>query len=48
MLHGLSATCSLSKYVLFLDDDVALHEESIGNMVKKIESNPNIFLVTGE
>lgn len=47
MIHGVSLVSPASKYVLFLDDDVALHEESIASMVGKIERDQNIFLVTG-
>ncbi|GMH45669.1 hypothetical protein BSKO_13632 [Bryopsis sp. KO-2023] len=47
MLHGLSTTSSTSKYVIFLDDDVALHSRSASILVDEIENDESVFLVTG-
>lgn len=47
MLHGLSTSKSTSKYILFLDNDIALYEKSISKMVTVLEENNHIFAVTG-
>jgi GT2 family glycosyltransferase len=34
-------------YVLFLDDDVALHPGTIGRLADELEKDPSAFMATG-
>ena len=48
MLAGVDACDARSTYVLFLDDDVRLHRNTIGSLVSSMEANsPEMFLSNG-
>ena len=48
MLAGLEGSDEDSTYVLFLDDDVRLHRNTIGSLVSSMEANqPKMFLTNG-
>ncbi|KAG6548219.1 hypothetical protein Mapa_010270 [Marchantia paleacea] len=46
-LAGVEAMHKDTKYVLFLDDDVRIHPGTIGSVVRDMEENPKIFVLTG-
>ena len=48
MLAGLEGSDEDSTYVLFLDDDVRLHRNTVGSLVSSMEANqPKMFLTNG-
>ncbi len=43
----MDAASAGSSYVLFLDDDVALHQEAAAMLVAAMEQEPGLFMCTG-
>lgn len=47
MQAGVAACPGMSKYVLFLDDDIELHPGSIEELVNSMEQDSQVFVATG-
>lgn len=47
MAAGVAAAAPASKYVLFLDDDVDLHDSAAQALVQVLERDPRLFMATG-
>eukprot|EP00271_Cylindrocystis_brebissonii_P005047 TRINITY_DN16998_c0_g1_i1.p1 TRINITY_DN16998_c0_g1~~TRINITY_DN16998_c0_g1_i1.p1 ORF type:complete len:532 (-),score=41.96 TRINITY_DN16998_c0_g1_i1:239-1717(-) len=46
-LAGARAASLVSKYILFLDDDIQCHPGTIGSLVRTMEARPDVLVATG-
>jgi len=47
LVSGALAASPLSRYMLFLDDDVECHPSTLGDLVDLLERDPTLFMASG-